>query len=111
MAPKTLDILPDSRPRDTRGVVYRLGVAWIPIYCANCGKPGGKVPQDSGHAFYLCDSPCGEQWGRVAGTMAVPDEVFFARVAAEMGRAPELGDLADPDSVLTKLARERAKGI
>src|SRR4051812_42666779 len=104
------ELLPDSRPRDTKGVVYRLGVAWIPIFCANCGKPGGKVPQDSGHAFYLCDSPCAEQWGQVAGTMAVPDEVFWAHVADEMGRAPVAADLADPNSVACRLAHELPKG-
>lgn len=111
MAAKQIEILPDSRPREAKGIVYRLGVAWIPIFCANCGKPGGSVPEDSGHAFYLCDSPCAEKWGQLAGTMAVPDEVFWARVTEEMGRAPQLADLADADSVLNTLARERAKGV
>lgn len=97
------EVLPDSRARETKGIVYRLGVPWIPIFCASCGKPGGMVPEDSGHAFYLCDSPCAEKWGGMAGTMAVPDEVFWARVADELGRAPTTQDAG----LIDKLAKER----
>ncbi len=78
------DILPDSRPREVRGAVWRAGQGWWrPIFCANCGRPGGLVPQRAcTFAFWLCD-PCWETHGAIAATMAVPDEQFWAELAAD----------------------------
>lgn len=76
------DILPDSRMRVPVGAIPNniLGNFWIPIYCANCGTEGGKVPEENmTFAFWLCNS-CYEKQGPVAGTMAVRDEVFWEEV-------------------------------
>lgn len=74
------DVLPDSRANVARGVISTAGGAWVPVFCANCGGDGGMVPEDSTFAFYLCD-PCASKWGPIAGTLMVPDEVFWQRVA------------------------------
>jgi hypothetical protein len=116
------EILPDSRLKDNRGTVRlpfanRMPMNWVPIFCANCGAPGGWVPEDTTtFAFYLCN-PCAEKWSPLAGTMAVPDEVFWQKVRdAEMeqyGRVlstPEVIEaLNNPESVLSKLAKEAPK--
>lgn len=78
-----IELLPDSRAKVVRGIEFRGGVAWVPIFCANCGKSGGLVPEENmTFAFYLCD-PCGATWGHLAGTLAMPDEVFWAKVKQE----------------------------
>jgi hypothetical protein len=118
------EVLPDSRLKDRdKGAISILHpvvmnrLNWVPIFCANCGAPGGWVPEDTTtFAFYLCN-PCAEKWSPLAGTMAVPDEVFWQKVRdAEMeqyGRVlstPEVIEaLNDPESVLSKLAKERPK--
>lgn len=110
------DLLPDSRlRRHVRGILSFLGIAWEPLFCANCGKKGPVVPEENTtFAFYLCE-PCHEAHGVPAGLMAVPDEVFFAEVRAEQiakyGRElspPELVEaLKDGDNSLAKLAKDR----
>ena len=83
----SLDILPDSRLRrivTAKGSVQINGRWWEQVYCAACGKKGPLVPEEHmTSAFYLCDHPCGDQWGEVAGTYTMPDEVFFARLREE----------------------------
>jgi hypothetical protein len=118
----SIETLPDSRLKDNKATV-RLPWAnvcpmnWVPIFCANCGAPGGWVPEESTtFAFYLCN-PCAEKWSPLAGTLAVPDEVFWQKVHdAEMERygrvlsSPEvIRALDDPESVLAKLAKEAPK--
>lgn len=109
------DLLPTSVPKVTRQVTFRLGVPWIPIYCANCGADGGQIPEDTrDFAFYLCQ-PCADRYGEIAGTMMVPDEVFWAKVkdaqlekyGRELLAHEVVAELADPDSMMTKLASER----
>lgn len=76
-----MDILPDSREltRRTEGKHFN-GQWWLPYYCANCGVKAGYCPEDSmTFMFYLCDA-CYETHGQVAGTMAIPDEVFWENV-------------------------------
>lgn len=84
-----VDTLPDSRANRATGVVSgvfrpapRFGrLNWVPIFCANCGAEGGLVPEaHTTFAFWLCNY-CWESHGEIAGTMAVPDEVFWADVA------------------------------
>jgi hypothetical protein len=76
------DILPNSRAKHAKNVIFKLGVPWVPIFCANCGADGGLVPEEHcDFAFYLCDSPCGEKWGAVAGTMVMPMKYFMLRYA------------------------------
>lgn len=76
------EILPDCRMTSPIGAQSNnlLGNYWIPIYCANCGAEGGKVPEENmTFAFWLCNC-CWEKHGAVAGMMAVPDEVFWEEV-------------------------------
>jgi hypothetical protein len=115
----TLDILPDSRTKSRSkgrtGSVMIEGVVWVPVYCANCGKTQGLVPEENiTFAFFLCDD-CAEKMGPIAGTYMEPDEVFYQKVAFEMqekyGRIltarETLNQLGDVNSPLSRLARER----
>ena len=81
-------VLPESRLKDSKGVVrgapWKYGSTnWVPIFCANCGKPQGYVPEENcTFACWLCD-PCSEVWGELYMTALMPDEVFWAKVAME----------------------------
>lgn len=108
-------ILPDSRLRETKNVVVRDGVNWVPIFCANCGADGGIVPEENTtFAFYLCN-PCAEKYGNIEGTYVESDVAFWEKVHAaqleKYGRVLEPGEiveqLKDGNSLLSKLARER----
>jgi hypothetical protein len=113
------DVLPDSRPRRTRSVKrvvnwFGLILNWIPIYCANCGKDGGLVPErNCTFAFYLCQS-CADKLGPIVGTYMVPDEVWWAKVKQvqfeSYGRELTPKELAleldKIDSPMSKLARD-----
>ena len=65
-------------------------------------------------AFYLC-APCAEVWSPMAGTMLVPDEVFWQRVKDEQiareGRELTADEvriaLTDPNHYLSMLAKDR----
>lgn len=77
------DFLPDCRTREPGRIIQSKQGAWIPIFCANCGGPGGAVPEEATtFAFYLCNG-CVEEHGPVAAMMMVPDEQFWAEIAAE----------------------------
>lgn len=112
-----VDVLPESRARrHVTGLVYANGMTWQPIFCANCGAPGGVVPEDNcTFAFYLCN-PCHEKHGTVAGTYAMPDDEFFSLVQAAQiehyGRIlsplEQLAALDDETSPLAKLAKDRS---
>ena len=112
------ELLPSSVPRETKHVIFRAGVPWIPIFCANCGCDGGLIPEETKNfAFYLC-VPCAEKWEPLAGMMLVPDNVFWDKVNAAMvekyGRILEpheqVEELKNGDSILSKLARDRYLG-
>ena len=88
----------------------------MPIYCAHCAKPGGYVPEENmTFVCWLCDD-CYHTCGPLLNTLVMPDEVFWARVVAEQeaqhGHAlnadETLRALADPNSLESKLARDRA---
>ena len=94
------------------------GTNYTPIFCANCGKPGGGVSDEHiTFAFWLCDY-CFEAWGPIAGTYAVPDEVFWEKIKfAQMekyGRiltAEEIAvEASKPESIISKLIREAPQG-
>ena len=77
------DTLPDSRTRDAKGGVRSPLGTLIPIYCANCGKRWGLVPENAiTFAFALCES-CAESLGPIAHTYQEPDAVFWDRIEAE----------------------------
>lgn len=81
--PDRKDILPDSRARETRNRIFTPGGAWIPIFCASCGKDGGSCPEENmTFIFYLCND-CFKKHGHLTGTMVMPDEVFWAKVKEE----------------------------
>ena len=74
------------------------------------------VPEDAcDFAFYLCE-PCAETHGDLAGVEMIPDEVWFARIrdaqleeyGRELSLIEQVDELANPDSALSKLARDRA---
>lgn len=83
------NILPDSRMKSPTGVIKmkwgQFGMINMqPIFCASCGKLGGYCPAENmTFAFWLCDHPCADQWGTLAGTYTSPDEVFWNKVAQE----------------------------
>lgn len=111
-----VNILPDSRARDPKRLLpSRLGY-WVPLACASCGADGGVVPeQNTTFAFWLC-TPCSETYGEIAGTLSIPDEVFWQRVRDEQteafGRQLTPGELAivaqEDTSPLATLIREGA---
>lgn len=82
------DMLPDSRPREVKQVKSMWFNQWgrlnmVPIYCANCGKLGAYTFEENcTFACWLCD-PCAETYGPIAGTMMMPDEVYWRKVHAE----------------------------
>jgi len=85
------NVLPNSRLREAKeSTRIRAGfkeggsyMNWVPIFCANCGAKGGFVPEDRcSFSFWLCDN-CVEIHGKIAGTMSVPDEIFWQRIAQD----------------------------
>lgn len=113
-----MDILPSSRLVSKHIAVNRgLAGSWVPIFCANCGVDGGMVPEENkDFAFYLCQ-PCADKWGAIAGTLAVPDEVFWEKVKQHQlecyGRELEVDEivelLTDERSGLSRLAKDRPR--
>lgn len=81
------EILPDSRAKEAKNRVFTPTGAWVPFFCASCHKECGKCPEENmTFLFYLCPL-CFETYGEIAGTMVVPDKVFFDRVAQEQQEA------------------------
>ena len=76
------DILPDCRSQHKQIISCGIAGLWEPVFCANCGADGGMVPIGTTFLFYLCNI-CAETYGQIAGTMQMPDEVFFANLAEE----------------------------
>lgn len=112
----SLDILPESRAIHAKGAVQRGEVWWVPLFCANCGKPQGLVPESSTHAFWLCD-PCGDKWAPIAGYYTEPDAVYYQKLEEfqmeKYGRIltteEVLAELDIYDSALSRLVRERQR--
>lgn len=115
-------VLPDSRLRNrikgvVRGFFRGVGmINWVPIYCANCGKPNGYVPEENmDFVFWLCDRCSRTSVAQEAGVALVPDEVFWQKVKYEQlekyGRVlspAELATVADSTTTpLSKLLRDR----
>jgi hypothetical protein len=77
------DLLPDSRAKNTTGRIFRGSQAWVPIFCANCGREAGLCPEENmTFLFYQCE-PCARTYGAIAGTMSMPDEVFYEKLKQE----------------------------
>ena len=97
----------------------RPGFEWMYLFCANCGKDGGRVlkadiPNANEFAFYLCDD-CAEKHGKIDGAYMVPDEVFYAkvreamaeRIAKVLNSEETVIEFDNTDSMILKLAAER----
>ena len=110
------NILPDCRMKDRRQFSQTMLGISVPVFCANCGVHGGEAPADSTFLFYLC-TKCAETYGQIAGTMLMPDEVFFEKVKQEQLEAhrrflteAELITIVEADaSPLATLLKERPK--
>jgi|SRR5438445_3878637 len=77
------ELLPDCRSRERLGSIRGPLGTWVPVYCANCGAEGGLVPEENmTFLFYLCNQ-CAETYGNIAGTMMMPDEVFWEKLKQE----------------------------
>lgn len=111
----SVDVLPDCRTRERKGIVPSALGNQCPIFCANCGKFGGYCPEKmTTYAFYMCQ-PCADSGlGDLAHFYQEPDHVFWKRVQeAQMEEhkrvlsADELiVQLDDPTTTLAKLADE-----
>jgi hypothetical protein len=95
--------LPDCRTREPKGAVNHLGYSWISIFCANCGRFGGKVPEDNKEfAFYLCNA-CADKLPPIEGLYYEPDEEYWQRVhAAQMEK---YGRILQPGEILVEMDR------
>lgn len=110
----TTDILPDSRPRERKGIVLVDGVNFTPVYCINCGKPAGMVPCEMiTHVTALCDDGCAGKYGDLASTYQDPDSVFrenLGEALSPLGRTVTLEELnrmlEQPSPALAALARD-----
>lgn len=112
------EVLPSSVAREIKNFKIHNGIPWIPIFCANCGKDGGWIPEETkDFAFYICESPCGEKWDPIIGTYVVPDEVFWEhakqvqleKYGRELQPYEVVEALKDGNHILSKLAKDRHK--
>lgn len=110
-----------------KGAVWRDGQYWQRVFCFSCHCPGPLVPEKNmTFAFWLCnDVPkqngCYKKYGHLTTFMVMPDEMFWAEVAAEQLEAhgryltnQELLDVVAADSsplaTLIKEGRSRTTG-
>jgi len=111
-----MDVLPSSIPKERKidTSISSHGMNWIYIFCANCGKDGGRVLEnDYDFAFYLCE-PCAENYGKIAGIYMEPDSIFWQKIVdaqvEKYGRtltAQETAiELQDETSMISKLKKE-----
>ena len=112
------DIFPDSRlvagSAGVKGAVWRMGSFWQPVFCASCHCQGGLVPEaNMTFAFWLCND-CYATYGHLTTMMVMPDEMFWAELAAEQqetyGRSLTSGELtaivAEDSSHLATLIKQ-----
>jgi hypothetical protein len=123
-----VDILPSSVTkviRDGKSGIFDLTgemIEWVPVFCASCGVGGMRVPlvqiASGGFVAWFCEAAqnnCAERYRDQTMFAKIPDEVFWAKVKQAQlesyGRelfAHEIEDqLHDPNSLMSKLARER----
>lgn len=82
----SIEILPDSRittNHTPKGAIQGPYGMWVPVFCGNCGVEGGMCPEyNMTFIFWLCKK-CEETYGNIAGTMLMPDEVFYEKLKQE----------------------------
>ena len=116
-----MDVLPNSLTKQPKvdATMSVNGMEWLFLYCASCGKDGGRVlktdvPNREEFAFYLCEA-CNNKYGELAGTTAIPDELFFAKVreaqlereGRELRTHEIVEALQDSGHYLSQLIRDR----
>lgn len=115
-----MDVLPDSRARSRKGAIYVDGLWYVPVYCINCGKRYGLVPEKHvTHVVALCDTGgCVEKYGAQASHQWVDPDAHLranlaeatAAIAGKLGRpvtAQELVRMAsEPPAGLAAAARD-----
>lgn len=76
--------LPDCKLTGPLHPAQITALGWsVPIYCANCGREGGWVPEAAcDFAFYLC-TPCLDTHGAQTLGMVVPDHEFYENLKHE----------------------------
>jgi hypothetical protein len=80
------NVLPDSRTRERKGVIQVGGVNYVPVYCINCGRRYGLVPESHiTHVTALCDSGCSGKYGHTAHLSADRDTALRQGVAEVHG--------------------------
>jgi hypothetical protein len=112
--PTGVVLLPDCRLKTETVTQRHYNLNWQKIFCGNCGKDGGWVPEETTFIFYLCQ-PCADKHGQIDGTYTVPDEVFFQEVknaqlekfGRELSMQEQMEALSSEESVLSKLGRSR----
>jgi len=114
------NVLPDCRLKTDftpKRMMFVGAVAWVPIYCGNCGAEGGRVPvENTNFAFWLCAN-CESEWGVVAGTCCVPDDIFWKKLheaqiekyGRDLTAEEAIEALKDESNPITKLSKDRNK--
>ncbi len=111
-------LLPDSRMKSPKSskTMFWPGYGNIEVeqvFCANCGKEHGWVPQqNTTYAFWLC-TYCAETYGDKLPGYLMPDEVYWEMVRLETGgltleKIRQL--MGSATSLLSKLVRLQPKG-
>lgn len=115
----SVDIFPDSRLKNAKGVVRGFhpfgNINYVPTFCANCGIEYGMVPEENCNFVCVLCQPCADKSGPIIGTYMVPDDIFWQEVRntqiEKYGRelTPlEMAEvLKDDKNILSKLAKDR----
>lgn len=115
------DVLPECRARDRKGAIHTPNGWFVPVYCANCGKIAGMVPESHiTHVFALCDNGCAGKYGDTAHEYVDPDAIYRERATAEAlkkyGRAltpaeveRELDNVSSPIAKIAKEWQDRVR--
>jgi hypothetical protein len=107
------NVLPECRAREHKGLIFTPAGAYVPFFCANCGKHCGACPEENmTFMFYLCPK-CEQTYGQAAGAMRLPDEDFWELLKQEQmahfGYYPNQQELAkvleEDSSPLAKLLK------
>lgn len=91
------ETLPDCRAREPKRAIPTAAFGYmVPVTCGSCAKTGPVVPAENmTFAFWLCKD-C-EKYGEIAGTMMIPDEVFWEKVKQE--QIEKYGRLLEPHEI------------
>jgi hypothetical protein len=101
------DILPNSRAKESKNILLIDGINYVPVYCANCGKQQGMVPENHiSHVFALCDRGCAGKYGDLAHSYVDPDEIFRRQATEE--QLTKFGRLLTAEEVTLELEKRES---